>query len=755
MRNCTIPTAFLLLITATAGAQDWPAPGTPHLCAHAKAEIARLQMSGPLAPRDGLVDGMEDTDVLHHHLEIELDPVNKWLGGSNTMTVRSLVSGLSTLTIQLWQNYEITEMSIGGTPVNWQRLDYANIEVTLDRPYDVDEVFELRIAYGGKPGSQVAGAINFDEHQGVPMLWTHSQPWWAFAWRPAKEHNPDKTTADLWITVPDTLIVASNGVLKGVDDIGLDQRRYRWETDYPTSDYLYCFGATNYDVLQTKFEYDHGEMPIELYVYPESNTPENTDVWLATPQILSVFSDLYGLYPFVDEKYGMAQTQFGGGMEHQTLTTQGGFWEWITIHEASHQWWGDHVTCATWHDIWLNEGMATYSEALFYEYVLGEEFLHLYMNQVRRPGNVNGTVYCYDISDPGRIFDGNLTYMKGAWCMHMLRWVVGSETYFKILAAYRDEFAGGTPTTEDFQRIAEEVSGRDLDWFFYEWVYMPGAPKYRLATRVHDVNGQGYLEIYARQAQSFFYPIFTMPVELRLKTDQGESTAVVWNAARVEHRLVPLDSVVFEEVVFDPNSRILSDGYQMIAFEEGPPKIVALTPEPNQQVRPGDLSSLEVVFHKDVVVQADDITLVGVRNGPIATTFGYNLQTQTASLLPALPLPTDTYTLVVSDEIVDVASQQQLDGELVKPYDPNLLPSGDGVPGGATEATFQIVLTGDVNCSNDVGFDDIQPFVLLLGQPALYESRYPGCPVNNGDINLDGRADFDDINPFIDLLNAK
>lgn len=758
MRRRGLSAVLILSSTITLGQV---VPVEPHLCGRGKAAIAAAMLKQPggglAAPE---MAGAEDTDVLHYHLDIELDPTQRWIGGSNTMTVRSLVGDLTSFSFRLYDAYTITAVTVGGNPATWQRLDYATVAVTLDRPYGVGEEFVLRVDYHTPPGAPVSGGLVFGDHGGHPLIWSHSQPWFAFTWWPGKDYLPDKTTADLWFTVPDTMKVASNGVLLGVDEVALGQLRYRWKTMYPTADYLYCIGATNYDLVETTWEYGGRQMPIQLFVYPEHNVPANMNTWLATPLILSVHSDLYGMYPFVDEKYGMCETGFGGGMEHQTMTSQGGFWEYITIHEASHQWWGDSVTCATWHDIWLNEGFATYAEALFYEHVpggQGETWLHLWMN-VRRPQNVDGTVYCYDISDPNRIFDGNLSYAKAAWVLHMLRHVVGTETYFNILAAYRAEFEGRAALTDDFQRICEAVSGRDLDWFFAEWVYQRGMPRYRVAWQEHLVDGKPYVELYVRQTHTVFWPTYTMPIDIEVTTPGGTNTHLIWSDARSEHHLFPIDQPGVSSLVLDPKPWILRDETTTQSFPDGPPKIVTLAPAPEQTVPAATVPAVEVVFHKDVVVDAGHFALVGQRGGPVALTLAYDPNRYAATLTPQQPLKSDTYTLTVADAIVDVAAGLKLDGELTKPWGLDPLPSGDGTAGGAAQSRFVLTHAGDMNCDGVVSFDDINPFVLAISNWEEWKRTYPGCPGQNADIDGDGQYGglngFGDINPFVALLGG-
>jgi aminopeptidase N len=627
--------------------------------------------------------------------------------------------------------------------------------VTLDRPYSAGEVFEVYVAYNGHPQTgQGFGSITFRTRNGHAEVYTLSEPWYAYTWWPAKDDLRDKTTADLWFTVASNMTVASNGVLRGIDDLGAGKYRYRWQTEYPIADYLYCASATNYNVFNSSWTYGSQTMPLQFFIYPENDSSDTRSQCLASADMLTVFSNLFGVYPFAAEKYGIAQFGFGGGMEHQTITGQGDFGEYLTAHELSHQWWGDNVTCATWHDIWLNEGFATYCEALWAEFQPGSSGTPALLSYMagHRPGDAHGTVYCYDITNSGRIFDTNLSYLKGGWVLHTLRHVLGDETFFAALAAYRATFAGSSATTADFESVAESISGRDLTGFFGPWVYGPEIPFYVYSWQPFVVDGTPYIEMYIEQAQGTFESVFTMPIDVVTTDDAGQHLHTIWNDARREFLLLPVESANVRFLAFDPTPWMLETHAEVLPPGDAPPKIVSMSPSPDTMLPAAAVSALEVVFHMSVTANASAFSLVGQRNGPVSLSYSYNSSRHAATLTPVSPLRSDAYTLTVSDEIVAAGNGQPLDGELVKPDNTSPLPSGDGVPGGSAIAHFVVTQAGDLNCDGTVDFRDINPFVLALTNAAGYAAAFAGCPVANGDIDGDGQVDFGDINGFVALL---
>lgn len=700
-------------------------------CRHALTDEAALAAGGPSALLAERGTPGDTTDALHYDLEVEALFASQSLIGRNTMTIRSLVDGLSSFEFRLDNNFTITSLTCNGTPVSSLRLDPATVRVTLDRAYNTDETFDLAVSYNGAVDEfQGFGSIRFTTHAGAPIVSTLSEPYYAYTWFPNKDDNRDKVTADLAFIVPNSLVVASNGVQLGVDALSGNRARYRFRMDYPIATYLICFSATNYNTFSGVYNHAGGSMPLEFYIYPESDTPVNRDSWLNTSQMLATFAPLYGEYPFLDAKYGIYQFPFSGGMEHQTMTGQGTFNESVTAHELGHQWWGDLVTCATWSDIWLNEGFATYSEALWYENRPGANAQADLYNamQVRKPFSTNGSVYVYDTTNIGRIFSSDFSYRKAGWVLHMLRHVVGDETFFNILASYRASFAYDAATTDEFRLVCEGEYGDDLTWFFDQWIYEIGAPDYRYAWRSVNVGSNRYVEVYLRQVQPSGEPTFIMPIDLEATVPLGNNQrSVVWNVAREQHFLIPAGGQV-QGVTLDPGGWLLYDNLSTTSFVEGPPKIVTTLPSPDAAVARVNAPTVQVTFHKAVNASPAAFTLNGDVFGAISTSFLYDAGTNTVTLTPTTPLKPDTYTLTVAETITDTAAGKQLDGEVVD----GVLPSGDGLPGGGAVVRFTIGPAGDLTGDGVVDLSDLGVLFGGWGGPA-------------GDLDGDGDTNLADL----------
>jgi hypothetical protein len=325
--------------------------------------------------------------------------------------------------------------------------------------------------------------------------------------------------------------------------------------------YLFSVAITVYTVWTDEWVYNGGADTMQILnaVYPNLYTYSLTH-WNVAPDALTALSSRFGLYPFTSEKYGHANFTWGGGMEHQTMTSMTGssfgFNQDVVVHELAHQWWGDMITCKTWGHIWLNEGWATYAEALYWEWLNGWTSYHAYMDSIQyfNPG----TIYVQDTTSVNSIFDYRV-YDKGAWVMHMLRNVLGDSLFFATIDAYYNSpLQYGAATTEDFRDIAESVSGMDLDYFFQEWIYGGDFPFYRWYHKV-EVSDSGGYDWYLRvnQEQTTDPMVFTMPIDIAVNYLGGAvDTLSIWMDAR-EKVYHYHSSANVASVLFDPNNWIL------------------------------------------------------------------------------------------------------------------------------------------------------------------------------------------------------
>jgi aminopeptidase N len=691
-----VTVAALLLAALVAVAQPGPAGDEPTRDeALAKARRLRAELTAR-ALDDVTGDPQEDetngeTDVRHVSLDLDVQPSPAALAGRATLTVASRRAALDRFRVRLASVFTVDAVRRDGADADWRRLDDATLEVTLAPPVPLDAEFTLEVGYHGTPPADASSGILFTSHGSTSIVATLSEPWFAYTWWPGKDDNRDKSTLELAVTVPSALSVAANGRLVETTVLSGGRTRYRFVTDYPIVPYLIAFGATNYARHAYVYERNGRTMPFELYLYPESDTAANRAAWQAALTMLDVFGDLFGTYPFMDDKYAIYQFPWSGGMEHQTATGQGGlsaFAESLTAHELAHQWWGDEVTCATWHDIWLNEGFATYSEALWREHRPGGGPADLAARMLAiAPAEPTGSVWVYDTSDPSRLFDWSLSYAKGAWVLHMLRHVVGDDTFLTALAEYRRRYAGSSATTEELRAVVEAVAGRDLEWFFASWVYGSGAPSYRIGWRPVAAAGRDWVELHVRQVQSAgVAPVFPMPLDAVLREGAADVVHVVWNDAREEHLLLPVAAPA-SAVTLDPDHWVLRAPIAVESFVAGPPKVVASSPAPGGRVAAGSLDAVRVTFHAPVAATAGDVELTGRRTGKVTVTAGLDGAATTLTVTPAAALPPDDYTLTVRDTVTSTESGQRLDGELS-----GALPSGDGVPGGDAVLAFTVAV---------------------------------------------------------------
>ncbi len=464
-------------------------------------------------------------DIKSYWFDWSVDPNKIFIEGSAKVLFTSLVDDLDRITLSLSTKLKVDSIKSEFGKLLYSHNNNYDLNINFAMPLMKNENTSLTIYYNGFPANNGFGCYNQAKHANTNILWTFSVPFASREWWPCKNGNTDKIDSiQTSITTKKLYKAASNGKLMAVVEKDGEHDTYVWKHQYAIVPYLVAFAVTNYTAYSDEVVFHDGKkMEVLNYVYPESlaSAKVGTNKFLTA---LSFFDSLLVRYPFVNDKYGHAQFGWGGGMEHQTMSFVTNFEYGLLAHELAHQWFGDMVTCKSWTDVWLNEGFATYMEGLAQERFYPAQWLSWRQSKQNNiTSTPSGAVYVKDSTNINRIFDGRLTYDKGAYLLHQLRWIVGDENFFMALRNYINENKYNFATTKSLQQHLEATSGLSLTEYFNDYFYGEGYPKYTINWQAKE-NNKVALSI-SQTPSSSKVAFFEMP--LPIKFSDGISSKIL------------------------------------------------------------------------------------------------------------------------------------------------------------------------------------------------------------------------------------
>ena len=514
-------------------------------------------------------------DILNYAFDILLTDNSDQIRVEATVTARYLKAGQSALRLDLVEQSDALEgkgMRVDRVHTNDQDLEFSHRDnqlfIDLGQEINADERIEVTVAYHGVPAKGLV--IGPNKHGD----WTvFSDNWSSKArhWLATVDHPYDKANSEFIVTAPARLQVVSNGLLMEETDLEDGQRRTHWKNAVPISTWLFALGAAEFAVQYVDtFE----GKSIQTWVYRQDRDAGFYDFAIPTKQALTYYADLIG--PFVYEKLANIQSNsVGGGMEAASSVFYGDRsvtgnrdrrWQHVIVHEIAHQWFGNAVTEYDWNHVWLSEGFATYYTLLFREYAYGkDDFIQGLKDARKRVVDFYKKDYDFqiirdDLPDLDNI-SGAMMYQKGAWVLHMLREMMGDETYHAGVRTFYHAFINSTAHTGDFRRHMEEASGLDLRDYFRQWLYQGGIPHLEGGWSIKDSK----LTIDVTQTQEKYN--FHIPIDFDVEFADGSVDRITIEALGSLTSSISIDiDKEAVNVVIDPDTRLLAEW----EFEKSP-----------------------------------------------------------------------------------------------------------------------------------------------------------------------------------------
>lgn len=509
-----------------------------------------LDSGGPLRPLQAAYD------VRRYDLEIAIDPRARRIDGRNVATVVA-TAPLERFEIHLDGRLGVTRAAVDGRPAGFAHAD-GLITVALDPAWRAGERHAVEIDYGGRPKVAARppwldGLVWEETPSGAPWLGVTTQGDGGDDWWPCKDHPSDEPDegVSIALTLPADLVGLANGRKVGETVNGDGTTTTRWEVSYPINNYLVTFNAGPYVPIEERYRGADGTLdePMVFWAIPEHVEPAR-ELWATAPGILAQMARRFGEYPFLADKLAVVEAPYKG-MEHQTLVAWGGDFtrnefgfDDLLLHELAHEWWGNKISVADWSDFWVQEGFATYAEALYVLDTQGEEKYLEYMRGIARRVRHRAPIALAPGATAAAAYRGDI-YTKGACVLHTLKWQLGDEPFFSALRRFAtdERYAYRLVSGADFEALVAEISGRDLAWFWQRYLRRAEPPRFSLA-RAAAGPGRERIEL------AWDEPAFELALPVAVA---GEARRVEMPGGRAS-----LEVPAGAEVAIDPDGRILA-----------------------------------------------------------------------------------------------------------------------------------------------------------------------------------------------------
>ena len=508
-----------------------------------------------------------DFDILHYKVELSVDLDQKKLAGKNTITMTPLRDDLNTIKLDA-ETLVVTGVSSESRSLPFVQ-SHSQIIIDPGTTYDYGDTVIVTISY--YLSEEIEG-LRFIDALGDRPLQVSSNcfPNKARQWIPCFDYPNEKASQEMIITTDSKYKVLSNGALMGTTDNGNGTSTWHWKQDKPHPTYLINLSIADYLVVKDSL----GKLPVNYWVY-KSMSDDVERVFGKTPSMIDFYSTIFK-YPFPWDKYDQVISAYmGGGAEATSATLLGeGIVtdkyteqdyprEYVIAHEIAHQWWGDLITCRSWENTWLNESFGSYSDYMYLLHDKGEDegayellqkkniYIDESHNRFMRP------IVYMAYKEPGDNFNHH-TYQKGACTLHLLRHILGDETFFRAISTFLHRHEFSSVSTFDFMQCIKDVSGKNMDWFFEQYFFKPGHPVFNVTKSWNEATKELTLDIIQEQDKWKDVPIYTIPVRIGIQTESEKIVKEYWLSKKKEEIVIHVDSKPLM-VRFDDGNYLLKE----------------------------------------------------------------------------------------------------------------------------------------------------------------------------------------------------